>query len=161
MLQSRWLILFCDRKVFCGPPLLGEGKKWVRQWLVLAAQPTSSGLFACSWTEDEELLNWTCHLMECQGQCLIFGVFLDLAHWVTFLSLLPRRAMERCIVTLTLLKPPKECKQVFVAYLKIWKQNFCWKFTLISKLTGVQIICIPLGGYLCCKFTKDWSQCFI
>lgn len=74
MLQSRWLILFCDRKVFCGPPLLGEGKKWVRQWLVLAAQPTSSGLFGCSWTEDEELLNWPCHLTECQVQCLIFGV---------------------------------------------------------------------------------------
>lgn len=24
----------------------------------------------------------------------------------------------------------------------------------------MQIICIPLGAYLCCKFTKDWSQGF-
>lgn len=87
-------------------------------------------------------------------------VFLDLDHWVTFLKLHSRRAVERCILILTLVRPPKECKQVFVAYLKIWKQNFCYKFMLISKLTSVQIICIPLGGYLCCKFTKDWSQSF-
>lgn len=75
--------------------------------------------------EDEEFLNWPCHLMEYQGQCLIFGVFLDRDHWVTFLSLHSRRAVERCILTLTLVRPPKECKQAFVAYLKIWKQNFC------------------------------------
>lgn len=53
----------------------------VGQWSVQAAQPSSSGLFACSWMEDEELLNQPCHLMEYQGQCLIFGVYQDLAHW--------------------------------------------------------------------------------
>lgn len=81
---------------------------------MLAAQPTSSGLFGCSWMEDEELLNWPCHLNGVSG-----SVFLDLDHWVTFLKLHSRRAVERCILILTLVRPPKECKQVFVAYLKI------------------------------------------
>lgn len=92
---------------------------------MLAAPCSLCGLFDCNWTKVEELLNGCHRLTECKGQYVIFGVSLDPTHRTTFLSPLRGRAVEGCALTLTLLKPDKECKQVFVACFKIWKHSFC------------------------------------
>lgn len=92
---------------------------------MLATQCSLCGLFGSSGTEDEELWNGCYRLMECKGQCLIFGVSLDPIQQVTFLRLLCRRALEGCALTLTLLKSDQECNQVFVACFRIQKHNFC------------------------------------
>lgn len=80
-----------------------------------AAQCSLCGLFGSSCTRDEELLNGHHHLTERKHQYLTFGVSLDPTHRAAFLSLLCRRAMKECALTLTFLEPHKECKQVFVA----------------------------------------------